>query len=206
MLADNLKQQHHTLEEYFELERVSKERFEFWNGQVIRMNDEGRTHELIIRNILNNLNFKLDRRHCEAFTSSTRVKVPSAPPYRYPDVTVLCGAPKFEKIGGVDTLTNPALIIEVLSLSSEAYDRGEKFSHYKSIQTFGEYLLVAQHCPHVTQFIKHDARTWLQREYNDLDAEFTLSSLVCELSLREIYENVEFDSSHVPRGYRTTGE
>lgn len=204
-MVANLKQRY-TLEEYFELERTSEERFEFFNGEVFCMSGGNRAHELVIRNILVSLTLKLGGRNCEAFTSNTRVKVPSMPPYRYPDVTALCGTPEFEKIGGVDTLTNPALIVEVLSLSTEGYDRGDKFTHYKSIPNFGEYLLVAQYRPHVTQFIKHDERTWLQREYNDLGAEFTLSSLVCELSLREIYEGVTFDETQAPRDERMSGE
>lgn len=198
-MVANLKQRY-TLEEYFELERTSEERFEFWDGEVFCMSGGSRTHELVIRNILVNLTTKLGGRHCEAFTSNTRVKAPSAPPYRYPDLSALCGEARFEKIGGVDTLINPMLIVEVLSSSTESYDRGDKFSHYKSIPNFGEYLLVAQYRPHVTQYIKYDERTWLQREYNDLDAEFTLSSLVCELSLREIYQNVIFDETQAPRG------
>ena len=196
----------YTLEEYFELERNSEERFEFWNGEVFCMSGGSRAHELIIRNLLVSLTLKLRGRNCEAFTSNTRIKVPSAPPYRYPDLTASCDTAEFEKIGGIDALTNPVLIIEVLSSSTESYDRGEKFAHYKSIPSFGEYLLIAQYRPFVTQFIKHDERTWLQREYNDLDAEFILSSLVCELSLREIYENVEFDSSQAPRDERMSVE
>ncbi len=196
----------YTLEEYFELERTSEERSEFWDGEIFCMSGASAVHNRILTNVIFHLRLKSQGRNCEVFSSDMRVKVPSAPPHRYPDLTAVCRTSQFEKIGGIDTLTNPALIVEVLSSSTEGYDRGEKFSHYKSIPSFGEYLLVAQHRPHVTQFIKHDARTWLQREYTDADAEFTLSSLVCELSLREIYEGVTFDESHAPRDGRVSGE
>jgi Uma2 family endonuclease len=106
----------------------------------------------------------------------------------------LCGESRFEQIGGVDALTNPLFIVEVLSPSTEAYDRGDKFTHYKSIPGFGEYLLVAQHRPHVTQFVRQDDGSWVYKEFNDLDESLKLSSLDCELSLSEIYQNVSFDS------------
>ncbi len=196
----------YTLEEYFELERTSEERFEFFNGEIFCMSGASATHNRILTNFIFHLRLKLQGRKCEIFPSDMRVKVPSAPPYRYPDLSALCGEAQFEKVGGVDTFTNPGLIVEVLSLSTEGHDRGEKFSHYKSIPSFGEYLLVAQHRPHVTQFIKHDERTWLQREFNDLEAGFTLSSLVCELTLREIYQNVVFDETHALSGGHMTGK
>jgi len=95
--------------------------------------------------------------------------------------------------GGVDGLTNPMLIIEVLSPSTEGYDRGDKFTHYKSIPSFTEYLLVAQHRPHISQFIRQEDNSWLQREFNDLSDIVKLSSLNCELPLSEVYQNVSFD-------------
>jgi Uma2 family endonuclease len=95
-------------------------------------------------------------------------------------------------IGGIKALTNPSIIIEVLSASTEAYDRGDKFTNYKSISSLREYLLVAQHRPHVSHFVKLDDGSWNQREFNDLDAIVKLVSLECELSLREIYEEIDF--------------
>jgi Uma2 family endonuclease len=121
-----------------------------------------------------------------------RLKVPSLPPYRYGDTSALCGTAQFEKIGGVDVLTNPVLIIEVLSESTEGYDRGDKFSHSKSIPSFCEYLLIAQRRPRVTHYVKQDDITWNQREYNDLNDVVQLVSVMGEISLREIYENVTF--------------
>jgi len=184
----------YTLEEYFELERTSEERFEFWNGEVFCMSGASAEHERILRNMLVYLTQKIGGQGCEAFTSNLRIKVPSAPPYRYADLSALCGEAYFEEIGGVDALVNPQLLVEVLSPSTEAYDRGDKFTHYKSIPTLREYLLVAQHRPHVTHLYKQADGRWIYAEANDLEAALRLDSLNCELPLAEIYQGVSFDA------------
>ncbi len=184
----------YTLEEYFELERTSEERFEYWHGEVFCMSGASAEHERILRNMLVYITLKFRGRGCEAFTSNMRVKVPSAPPYRYADLSALCGEAEFEEIGGVDALTNPTLIVEVLSPSTEAYDRGDKFTRYKSIASFSEYLLVAQHRPHVTQFFRQADGSWGYNEFNDLDSTVKLASLDCDLPLSEIYEGISFDA------------
>src|SRR2546423_15137472 len=125
----------YTLEESLELERTSEELFEFWNGEVFCMSGVSSEHDQIELNINFHLRTKLVGRNCRVFLANMRIKVPSAPPYRYADLSALCGEARFEKIGGVDALTNPSLIIEVLSESTEAYDRGDKFTHYKSVPT-----------------------------------------------------------------------
>jgi Uma2 family endonuclease len=177
----------YTLEEYLELDRTSEERLEFWDGEVFCMSGGSSAHERVIRNMLVHLTNRIESRGCEAFTSNIRIKVPTAPPYRYADVSALCGEATFEEIGGVDALVNPQLIVEVLSPSTEAYDRGEKFTHYKSIPTLREYLLVAQHRPHVTRLFKQDDGAWIHTEANEMEATLTLGSLGCELPLTEIY-------------------
>ena len=184
----------YTLEEYLELERTSEERFEFWNGEVFCMSGASPEHERILRNMLVYLTLKIGGRGCEAFTSNIRIKVPTAPPYRYADLSALCGEAQFEEIGGVDALVNPQLIVEVLSPSTEAYDRGDKFTHYKSIPTLSEYLLVAQHRPHVTHLYEQPDATWIYAEANDLAATLELVTLNCDLPLNEIYRGVSFDA------------
>jgi Uma2 family endonuclease len=190
-MAANLER-HYTLEEYFELEKKSEERYEYWNGELFCMSGVSPEHDQIESNSAFYLRSKLAGRKCRVFLANMRLKVPSMPPYRYADLSTLCGEPEFEKIGGVDALTNPSLIIEVLSESTEAYDRGDKFTHYKSIPSFSEYLLIAQHRPHVTQFIKQNEGAWLQHEFNDLAAVVKLTQLDCELPLSEIYQNVTY--------------
>ena len=188
----------YTLEEYFELERNSEERFEFWNGEVFCMSGVSSNHAQIEVNLIILLNSCFAGRPCRMFPANMRIKVPTALPYRYADLSALCGEAEFEEIGGVDALINPSLLVEVLSPSTEAYDRGDKFSHHKSIPDFAEYLLVAQHRPHVTQLVRQQDGSWVYNEFNDLSASLKLSSLGCELRLEEVYQNVTFGVGSPP--------
>lgn len=182
----------YTLEEYFDLELSSNERFEYWNGDVYSMSGVSENHATIEGNLIFSLGLALRERRGRVLGANMRIKVPSLPPYRYGDVSALCGQPIFEKIGGVDALTNPALIIEVLSDSTEAYDRGDKFTHYKSIPSLREYLLIAQHRPHITQYVKQEDGSWSYREVNDLSASVRLVSVDCVVELSEVYRDVTF--------------
>ncbi len=182
----------YTLEEYLELDKNSDERLEYWDGEIFSMSGVSDEHDQIESNLHLQLRLRLDGRKCRAFLANMRIKVPSLPPYRYGDQSALCGKPVFEKIDGVDVLTNPALIIEVLSPSTKDYDRVVKFTHYKSIPSFCEYLLVAQDRLHITQFIKRDDGEWVHREYNDLNDVVKLASVNCEISVSEVYQNVDF--------------
>src|ERR1043165_4660691 len=186
--------QRYTLEEYFELERKSEERFEFWNGEVFCMSGGSPEHAQLEVNFISRLNSRLTGKGCRVFPANIRIKVPSAPPYRYADVSALCGEAKFEEIGGIRSLINPTLIVEILSGSTEAYDRGEKFTHYQSIPSFHEYLLVAQHRPRITHLLKQANGSWIYNEYNDLADVVKLTSMNCELAMSEVYENVSFTS------------
>lgn len=184
----------YSLEEYFDLDAKSEARLEYWDGEIFDMSGVDPDHDQIGSNLNLYLRLKLQGEPCRAYLANTRIKVPTLPPYRYGDLSALCNEPQYEKIGGVRTLVNPALIIEVLSESTEAYDRGSKFTHYKSIPSFCEYLMVSQYEPHVTHLVKQADGNWIHYEYNDLDAVVKLASLGCELTLREIYENVSFDT------------
>ncbi|MCD9186556.1 MAG: Uma2 family endonuclease [Pyrinomonadaceae bacterium] len=185
----------YSLEEYIELEKSSEEKFEFWDGNVWSMAGASPSHNRIVRNLLTEIDAQLRIKGCESFPSDMRIKVPAYPPYRYPDLTALCGEAEFENLSGQDLLVNPQLIVEVLSESTEAFDRGDKFSYYKSIKSFTEYLLVAQHRPHVSQFIKHGDGFWINLEFNDLTEIVELKSVPCKLSLSDIYRNVSFPAN-----------
>ncbi len=187
--------QHYTLEEYFALELASEEKYEFWNGEVFCMSGASLAHNQIARNLGTALDMRLRERGCQMFPSDLRVKVPSYPPYRYPDLTALCGQPVIEKIGGLDMLVNPTLIVEILSPSTEAFDRGDKFTYYKSIDSFSEYLLIAQHRPHVSQFIKQDNGIWTFMEFNALTDKVQCESVPCALALSELYRDVNFENA-----------
>lgn len=188
----------YTLEEYFALELASEEKYEYFDGEIYAMSGGSRDHEQIIGNFLVALRTELRGQSCRVYPSNLRVNVPSQPPYRYPDLTALCDVPRFEKIGGVDALINPALIVEVLSPTTEAYDRGDKFTHYKSIESFVEYLLVAQHRPHVTHYARSEGGVWSYEEVNDLESSLFISALNCHLELRDVYTDVEFPPSPLP--------
>lgn len=185
----------YTLDEYLELDAKSEARLEYWDGEIFDMSGVDPDHDQIESNLNLHLRLKLQGKSCRAYLANTRIKVPSLPPYRYGDLSALCGEPQYEKIGGVRTLVNPTLIIEVLSESTEAFDRGYKFTHYKSIPSFREYLMIMQHRPHVTHLVKQADGNWIHYEYTDLEASIKLVSLDCELILREIYENVPVDLS-----------
>ncbi|MCA1616074.1 MAG: Uma2 family endonuclease [Acidobacteria bacterium] len=195
----------YTLEEYFALELASEEKYEYWDGQVFCMSGASLDHNQITSNLVGEARARLRGRGCRVFASDMRIKVPAYPPYRYPDLSALCGPPEVETVRGVDVLTNPALIVEVLSPSTEAFDRGDKFTHYKSIPSFSEYLLVAQHRPHVSQFVRAEGGVWTFVEFNDIGDTLICASVPCELPLSEIYRDVDFGpaargEAHPPPG------
>lgn len=186
----------HTLEEYLELDPESEEKIEFWDGYVFTLAGASANHNRIQRNVMFALQLKLRGRKCEVFPSARRVKVPAYPPYRYPDLSALCGETKIEKLGKQDLLVNPQVMVEILSDSTADFDRDDKFTYYKSIESFTEYILIAQHRAKVTQFIKKSDNSRLQHEFTELDDVFHLDALDCEMSLNEIYEDVEFPKNY----------
>ena len=194
-----LPQPYYTLEEYYALELASEERYEYWDGNVFRLSGGSPEHEEIIGNCYHHLRNRLRGWTCRVFTSNLRISVPAFPPYRYPDVSALCGTPRYQEIGGIKALVNPSLIVEVLSPSTEGFDRGDKFTYYKSIPSFIEYMLIAQHRPHVGHYLRQsDGLNWIYREFNDLGDTVTLATIECSLALNEIYEGVEFPPLPVP--------
>jgi Uma2 family endonuclease len=196
----------YTLEEYLELDHNSEEKIEYWDGHIFTLAGASVSHNRIQRNILTALTNKLRGRSCEVFPSDMRVKVPAYPPYRYPDLSALCGEAEFEKLGRQELLVNPQLIVEILSDSTESFDHSYKFTYYKSIESFIEYVLVAQDRPHVSQFIKQSDNNWLHREFNSLDEQFHLASLDCEINLSELYRDVVFPDNILPFQMGETAE
>ena len=190
MLA--IKNQIYTLEEYLELDHNSEEKIEFRDGYVFTLAGASEVYDRIQGNGYFALRSKLQNRNCRVFLSDMRVEVPIYPPYRYPDLSALCGDANFKTLGNQQLLVNPSLIIEILSDSTAEFDRGYKFTYYKSIESFTEYILIAQDRAHVAQFTKQNENGWLHREYNDIGDKFHLASLDCEIHLQELYENVEF--------------
>jgi Uma2 family endonuclease len=193
------EQRKYSLEEYAELEKSSEERLEYFEGNVWSMAGASPNHEIVVVNLTSELRNSLRGRGCLVFGSNLRLKVPIYPPYRYSDASALCDKPIYEEFHGLQVLVNPALIVEILSPSTEAFDMSDKFTYYKSIESLTEYLLVAQDRPHIILYTKQSADGWLQREFNSLNDEIYLSSLDCEISVREIYANVEFQPVENPK-------
>ena len=180
----------YTLEEYLALEASAETRYEYFDGEVFDMAGATLNHNRIARNVTNTLERKLEGHSCEALPSDMRVKVPRALPYRYPDASVVCGEVQIEKLGALELLLNPMLLVEVLSESTEKYDREGKFLAYQSIPSFQEYLLIEQDRYHVTQYVRQDAGAWLRRDCIGIETEVKLSSVDCTLTLAEIYRDV----------------
>jgi Uma2 family endonuclease len=183
-----LTQAHYTAEEYLTLERSASSKSEFHDGQIYAMTGASRKHNLITVNIARELSVQLKKSPCEAYVNDMRVKAAEARSYHYPDIVVACGTAQFED-AHVDTLLNPTLLVEVLSPSTEAYDRGGKFAHYRKIPTLREYLLVAQDQPSIERY-QRQGDVWILTEAVGLDAAMSLESIGCELSLREVYDKV----------------
>ena len=186
-----LEKNRYTAEDYLTLERSASSKSEFHDGQILAMTGASRKHNLVSGNIYRELSLQLKKRPCEAYINDMRVKAAQANSYHYPDIAVVCGTPQFED-AQVDTLLNPTLLVEVLSPSTEAYDRGGKFAHYRKIDTLREYLLVLDQ-PGIERYVRQ-GDVWILTEAVGLEASVALESIDCVLSLREVYDKVLDDA------------
>ena len=184
------KPKFYSAKEYLSLERESEFRHEFINGEIYEMAGANKRHNLISKNLIYLIEAQIRERECSVYGSDMRIKIRSTEKYTYPDVVALCGPEEFED-AAEDNLLNPSLIIEVLSKTTEAYDRGAKFAYYQSIESFREYVLITQEPFRVEQFVRKDANTWTYFEFRSEDEVIKLNSIDCELTLRDIYHKVE---------------
>ena len=189
-MATNLAVSRFTEAEYLAFERASQEKHEFVNGEILDMTGTSRAHSLIAWNIAGKLHSHLAGRPCEAHVGDMRLNVSDTGAYVYPDVLVVCGEVQVRD-GFVDTLMNPTLVIEILSPSTEAYDRGPKSAHYRRLASLQGYVLIAQDRASVEHF-RREGDFWILTEATDLDATMPLPEIGCELKLSEVYERVEF--------------
>jgi Uma2 family endonuclease len=178
-----------TPEEYLAVERKAEDKSEYIDGVMVAMTGASRRHNLLAVNITRELSHQLKGRPCETYASDMRVRISSTRLYTYPDVVVVCGEPRFED-EHVDTLLSPTLIVEVLSESTELYDRGKKFSFYRTVESLAEYLLVAQDECRVEQYVKQTGGRWLLSDFRSTEDVVELTSIQCRLALREVYEKV----------------
>jgi Uma2 family endonuclease len=179
----------YTPEEYLTLERQADHRSEYYAGEIFAMSGASETHNLITGNIFALLHTQLRGRPYRVYMSDMRVKVSPTGLYTYPDVVAICGAREFDDVQR-DTLLNPNVIIEVLSSSTEAYDRGNKAVQYRQLPSLTEYLLVSQEQMHVEQYIRQADGQWLFSEVSGKDAHIHLPSVKAILALAEIYDNI----------------
>ena len=182
-----------TAQEYLDWERQQDTRHEYFDGEIFAMTGASRKHNLLCGNVFSSLHAQLRGQPCEVYANDMRVKVSETGMYTYPDIVAACESPAFED-AAVDTLLNPVLIIEVLSDSTERYDRGTKFLHYRTLPSLQDYLLVAQDVCRVEHYARQADRRWLLTEYQDPDDSIHLESMACRLVLREIYERVTVQS------------
>lgn len=184
-----------SIEEYFAREETAEDRNEYYCGDVFAMAGGTPNHNRITVNLTSLLNSQFRGGPCEAFASDLRVQVEKDFHYTYPDVVVVCGELKLAQ-GRSDTIVNPVVIIEVLSESTKDYDRGTKFTAYRSIETLTDYILVDQDTAHIEYFSKESDGTWRLREYFSKEEIVEIKSIQTTIPIKEIYERVTL----VPKG------
>ncbi len=177
--------------DYLALERKAETRSEYLNGHIYAMSGASLKHNRIVASLAVTVGAQLKRKSCEPFFGDMRVKVSPTGLYTYPDVVVVCGEPCLED-QIFDTLLNPTVIIEVLSDSTAAYDRGEKFAHYRALESLTDYLLVAQDKPRIEHYRRQANGQWLYSATDGLDVQVEIATISCVLPLADVYERVAF--------------
>jgi Uma2 family endonuclease len=176
-------------QEYLALERAAEFKSEYHDGLIYAMSGASREHNLVSINLGRELSSQLKGRPCETYASEMRVFIPSTRRYYYPDISVACDEPSFQD-GQFDTLLNPTVVIEILSGSTESFDRGRKFENYREIASLREYVLVSQDRVLVERYTRTEAG-WVLSDANRLDDLLRLDSIGCTIPLREIYDRVK---------------
>lgn len=186
-----------TEQEYIDSERTSLIKHEYYKGHVYAMTGASRTHNLIAGNTLASLHSQIRRKPCQVFPSDMRVKVHKTGLYTYPDLVLICGEPQFTD-DALDTLLNPLVLIEILSPSTERYDRGLKFQHYRTIETLQDYILIAQDSYHIEHYARQEHGQWLFQEAVGIEAHIAIESIDSILVLADVYEKVSIAPEDQP--------
>lgn len=179
----------YSLQEYLDLERTSDEKHEFLDGEIFAMGGASFAHAVIAGNVASLLHGQLRGKPCRVVSADARVKITLIGLYTYPDIVVVCGEPVLEQPG--DTLTNPILLIEVLSDSTEKKDRGWKFEQYRHIGSMTDYLLVAQDTPRIEHYARQPSDRWIYVSETRMDGVVEIVSIGCCLPLVEVYEKID---------------
>jgi Uma2 family endonuclease len=187
-----LLQKIYTPAEYLELEEKAEFRSEYRDGEIVPMAGGTTNHNEISLNVATNLRFSLKGQDYRVYMSDVRLWIPPNRQYTYPDVMLIQGEPTYLE-NTTATVTNPRLVVEVLSKSTGNYDRSEKFDYYRSIPTLQEYILIDQSCHHILQYVKTSATQWLLTDHNQAEGIVQLGSVDLSLSLNDIYDRVNFN-------------
>ena len=180
----------YTPEKYLEFERSSIERHEFWDGYLFQMAGESLSHSRICVNLTTEVSFNLRGKPCEALSPNMKVRTSTASLFSYPDLTIVCGEPQFHD-RKKDVVINPRMIFEVLSPSTERYDRGKKFQRYKlGNETLTDYILIAQETVLVEHFHKDQNGKWIYENYSELNDVLRLAEIEIEIALEKLYDRV----------------
>jgi Uma2 family endonuclease len=183
-----------TPEQYLEIERAAQDvRSEYYNGRMYAMSGGTHPHAIVIGNLARELGIALKKSPCIVTTSDMRVRVSKTGLYTYPDIVVVCDPPQFGD-GRHDTILNPALIVEVLSPSTEGYDRGFKFAQYRALESLKEYALVSQSEPRVEIFRRQPSGDWLLSDAAGIESTCRFQSVDCAIALKDVYDKVTFDA------------
>ncbi|MBW4576327.1 MAG: Uma2 family endonuclease [Aphanothece sp. CMT-3BRIN-NPC111] len=187
------ERRHYTLEEYLELEETADYKSEYIDGQIIPMAGGSTNHNRIALNFSAALNFAFRQQDYEVFIGDVRLWIPQKRIYTYPDVMIVAREPEYFD-NRTDTITNPQVIVEVLSKSTKGYDREDKFEAYRTIATFEEYILIDQTRLHIEQFSKTAKKRWLLSEYDEEDEAIALNSVSFQISLLDLYNKVKLQT------------
>jgi len=183
----------YSIEEYLEHEETAECRSEYHDGVIIPMTGGSINHNQIIINLVIALTLSLKEQNYRVYANDLRLWIPRYREYTYPDILIIQGEPIFQE-GRKDTVVNPSIIIEVLSKSTSSKDRGDKFTYYRSIPEFQEYILIDQYQVHIEQFSKTPEGNWLFKEFNDEAGILTLVSANYQIAHRQIYERINFEN------------
>jgi Uma2 family endonuclease len=178
--------------DYLQTERLAVDKHEYFRGEVFAMNGASITHNVIFSNTFNEIGNQLKGKSCRPFGSDLRIHIPKNTLYTYPDISIICGEIKTTD-DKFDTVTNPSVIIEILSASTRNYDKGEKFTLYREIDSLQEYILIDSERIMVEKFIRNADNSWQLTEYKSIEQSFKITTVAIEMTLETVYQDVKIE-------------
>ena len=186
------EKQYITPEQYLESERLALEKHEFYLGEIFAMSGASFRHNQIFKNTYGNLFNKLKGKPCQPYGSDLRIHIHNNSLYTYPDISIICGKPEMTDTVK-DTITNPSVIIEILSKSTYDYDKGQKFTLYRDIDSLREYILIDSMSIRVEHYFKNEDSSWTLKDYRTIDAKLNIETISADLLLSDVYVDVFVD-------------